>query len=91
MSATGTHVLSTSRARSTWILSLVLTELMKSGYPAPALPAVLVLLTRHVWAEPARTFRDWVRSAPDRSPPEPPPPPSDPPPDEKPGEGAAHT
>ncbi|MGW6446154.1 hypothetical protein [Lentzea sp. NPDC055074] len=44
----------------------MLTELVKSGCTAPALLAVLVLLTRHVWAELARTFRDWVRSAPAR-------------------------
>ncbi|MFD4642326.1 hypothetical protein ACFWN2_33805 [Lentzea sp. NPDC058436] len=44
----------------------MLTELLKSGYTAPALLAVSVLLTRHVWAELARTFRDWVRSGPAR-------------------------
>ncbi|MGI5505506.1 hypothetical protein [Lentzea sp. CA-135723] len=44
----------------------MLIELLKQGYAVPALLAVFALLTRHVWAELARAFRDWVRSGPAR-------------------------
>ncbi|MFD4675394.1 hypothetical protein ACFWNN_37090 [Lentzea sp. NPDC058450] len=44
----------------------MLIELLKQGYAVPVLLAVFALLTRHVWVELARAFRDWVRSGHDR-------------------------